>query len=284
METSLAVIARYCMWLDAFCSPSTVKNRRYYASRLATWATEHHLDVFSLSELDISNWLTTLGPAPATRKNGYDVANSFFNWTIVAGLATRNPVIGVPRINVPPGVPRPTPQLVLDETLARCETLQDYLMVTLGYLAGLRASEIAPLHTNDVHDDHFRIRGKGKKVRLVPIHPAIAEILPLFPRGYYFPSRLNPTGHYRPDSIGQRIRRLSPQGWSAHPLRHKFATDFWEVRPDIMLLADVLGHQNISTTMIYARPPAVGGEVVHALSTSEQSEATRRRIVRVAAA
>ena len=56
-------------------------------------------------------------------------------------------------------------------------------MILLGCLAGLRVSEIATLHTNNIIDGTLRVTGKGGHVRSVPVHEVVDRELALVLRG-----------------------------------------------------------------------------------------------------
>lgn len=56
--------------------------------------------------------------------------------------------------------------------------------------------------------------------------------------------------------MAQRINDLLEEGWSAHTLRHRFATHVYSASQDILGLRDLLGHADVSTTMVYTRVAA----------------------------
>ena len=85
-------------------------------------------------------------------------------------------------------------------------------MIVLALYAGLRAVEIASLHTSDFDDEQIRVQGKGDKVRYVPIHDMLKPLILHIPNGWVFPSDKNPTGHYLPASVSQRLSDLLGPG------------------------------------------------------------------------
>ena len=252
-----ADVAAFESWLSVFRRPQTVNNRVHYATRLETWATAHGCTPWTLDTTQISAWLTTVGKSPATRKNALDAIRAFYRWGQHAGRVTGDPTAGLPHIRVPRGLPRPTPDHVLRSAVARCTRPTDILMLLLGSLGGLRVGEMAILRGEDINDGTIRITGKGGHIRHVPVHPILAEALQLVPsHGWLFPSDRNPSGHYLPNSIAQRINDLLEEGWSAHTLRHRFATHVYSASLDILALRDLLGHADVSTTMVYTRVAA----------------------------
>src|SRR5699024_1351792 len=200
-------------------------------------------------------WLLSVGQSPATRKNALDAINVFYKWAVMSRYTTTNPAAEIPKIMVPQGMPNPTPDDVLQQGIDRCESVQDLLMLLFASYGGLRVGEIALLHSHDIHDGQVRVQGKGGKIRYIPLHPTIRDILHQANiDGWLFPSTRNPSGHYLPDSIAQRIRKhLLPGKWSAHSLRHRFATEFYHKNLNILALRELLGHATVSSTMIYTR-------------------------------
>lgn len=259
------VLANFEAWLLLYRRPLTVRNRLHYARHLYNWCSTKGLEIFELTTQHVSKWASTVGPAPATRKNAVDAIRVFYNWAVLMGLAPNNPAKDIPRIMVPAGLPNPAPDDVLQEGINRCQTVQDLLMLLFASYGGLRVGEIAVLHASDLQGDHVRVQGKGGKIRYVPLHPVVKNILEeLDFVGWLFPSDKNPTGHYLPDSIAQRIRRyLLPGDWTAHTLRHRFATEYFRVNPDLLALRELLGHASVDTTMIYTKvsPDALAPQV-----------------------
>lgn len=250
-------IDAYASWLRVYRRPRTVENRVHYARRLTTWAAERSRSPWELTSTDVTSWLSAVGKSPATRKNAADAIRGYYRWAMDAGYTKTNPVGSLPRINVPRGLPRPTPDHVLRDAVSRCTRPTDILMLLFGSLSGLRVGEIAALRAEDINDDLIRVTGKGGHVRYVPVHPLLKEALLLAPsRGWLFPSNRNPSGHYLAASVAQRINDLLEEGWSAHTLRHRFATHVYSASQDILGLRDLLGHADVSTTMVYTRVAA----------------------------
>lgn len=254
-STEADAVEAFKDWLAIYRRPQTVRNRVHYASRLRDWAIAHDRHLWSLTTRDLTQWLTTVGNHPATRKNAADAVRAFYRWAVEDGRTHVNPCEMLPKITVPRGMPKPTPDTVLRHALTRATCVQDVLMLYLASYGGLRVSEIAQMRAEDFANNAMRVIGKGGHVRYVPLHPALAEVLRHAPsKGWLFPSEKNATGHYLPASIAQRIRRLlNTPGWSAHSLRHRFATAFYEVTADLLALRDLLGHADVSTTMVYTR-------------------------------
>lgn len=146
--------------------------------------------------------------------------------------------------------------------------LRDLCMVELLYSSGLRVSELVALKVMDfnMESGYIRVRGKGSKERVVPIHSRaiasikryLSELRPRLLKGrvseYMFVTARG--------SLMTRQRfwqALKGYGQSAgvelspHTLRHSFATHMLEGGADLRSLQKMLGHSDISTTQIYTK-------------------------------
>ena len=125
---------------------------------------------------------------------------------------------------------------------------------------GARVSEMLCLRVEDVQTGYFNICSKGGKVRrlYIPAHLQ-KEILSWLDRdsGYVFLNKYGKKITVR--GLSSRLtyyaRKNGMNEHVVHPhaFRHLYAKKFLERYQDIALLADLLGHNNISTTRIYLR-------------------------------
>lgn len=255
MESFEDDLSLYAQWVTVYLRPGSVKNRLYYAQRLDAWAKD--TSPWDLDANQLVEFVLSCGKSPSTRKNVADALRSLYRWGLQSRRITGNPTLDLPRITVPRAVPKPTTSAVLQAALAKCRRRADVAMILLATLAGLRRAEIAQLHTHDIRDGALRVIGKGGHERMVPLHPDLADILDGFETGFLFPSDKNPTGHMLPSSIGQRLGDILGPGWSGHSLRHRFATTAFEGTLDILAVQQLLGHQNVNTTMGYTMVPVL---------------------------
>ncbi|MBQ8683339.1 MAG: tyrosine-type recombinase/integrase [Clostridia bacterium] len=143
---------------------------------------------------------------------------------------------------------------------------RDYCILTLLLNCGLRRAEVAGLNRTDVRDDNtLRVIGKGNKERILYLNQACQEAL-----AAYLPKRpLEGTKDKKALFYGHTKDRISLQGihyivksylkqvtgaeeYSAHKLRHTAATLMYQQGGvDVLILKEILGHQNLGTTEIY---------------------------------
>jgi len=143
--------------------------------------------------------------------------------------------------------------------------LRDLCILLLLYYCGLRLSELSKLRVNDFSEDLTEVyveMSKADKARLVPLHPFVQRVLPLYlkerERGstspYLFPGRgKEPLSKARIYGIVKRCGELAgiKKRVSPHTFRHTFATHLHQKGVDINRLAELLGHTNIEKTAIY---------------------------------
>lgn len=190
---------------------------------------------------------------------------------VVASNAAVN--VGAPRL------PERLPQVLTPEELAQilgrqgagdALALRDSAMMELLYSCGLRSQEVLSLEVRDVdlESREIRVRGKGRKVRIVPMGlPAMQALRRYFEKGrpelldagrdeggIVFLSRRG-RALSRSDVRRRLLRRMkevgAPSGVSPHTLRHSFATHLLEGGADIRAIQELLGHASPSTTQVY---------------------------------
>lgn len=148
-------------------------------------------------------------------------------------------------------------------------TARDNALVELLYSAGLRLSEVHALNVKDL--DHatsrVKVRGKGRKERIVPVGRAALEALGAYERQRE--RRFGPISPGDPLFVSSDRARLSRRqiqrvvkrfiglaaeegGLSTHSVRHSFATHLLDEGADLMAIKELLGHSSLSTTQMYA--------------------------------
>ena len=244
-----AALAEYAAWsIASGVSAGTRKVRRSYLTRLS----EVLPDPWSATIDDLATFLAVPTWAPETRHSARAALRSFYSWAELTGRLEKDPSMRLPRVPVPSGAPRPAPTDILALALERADA-RGRLMVLLAAHAGLRRGEIAQVHRRDVVDGMLRVRGKGGKVRVVPLSQQLAEAIALSPEGYLFPGQEN--GHLSAGHVGKVLSRLLGPGWTAHTLRHRFATRGYAAERDLLAMQKLLGHAKPETTARYAAVP-----------------------------
>ena len=182
-------------------------------------------------------------------------------------------------------LPRPISEVAAKDMLDQAELIQeepwiaarDVAALSLMYGAGLRISEVLDL-SGDVKaaPERLRIKGKGGKVRIVPIIPAVRDAI--LDYAGLCPYALNAQ---TPLFYGARGRRLQApilrkqvqvlrgalgltESATPHALRHSFATHLLAHGADLRANQTLLGHASLSTTQVYTGVVAGHLRKVHA--------------------
>jgi len=144
---------------------------------------------------------------------------------------------------------------------------RDVAVLETIYSCGLRVSELCGLRADDIDwsERIVRVRGKGKKERLLPVgEPALqaienywgtlkqppAGLLPVFLAATRKPAPL------RPLQLSRRLKKylalagLDP-GLTPHKLRHSYATHLLDAGADLRSVQELLGHAHLVTTQVY---------------------------------
>ena len=144
-------------------------------------------------------------------------------------------------------------------------TLREYCVVGLLYGCGMRISEVCNLRLKDIesHDQRIKIyQGKGAKDRYTLLPHSLLEQLRSFyltsgrPKEYLFTS----TQTHRPYCVrsmqvvvnsAMAKAGYGSMSYTAHTLRHSFATHMLNSGVNIHVIKTLLGHAKLETTMVY---------------------------------
>lgn len=209
---------------------------------------------------DLVGYLAARQWAAETRRSHRSSLVKFFGWLYVSGRRGDNPAALLPTVAVPQAVPRPAPERVLRAALVAADD-RARLMVALAAFGGLRRGEIATTRGDNILEDlsedddgySLRVTGKGGRVRIVPLPDGVAHAVLARGEFWTFPGAID--GHLSPSRVGEIVSALMPDNWSAHTLRHRFASAAYAGDRDIRAVQELLGHASVRTTQIYTAVP-----------------------------
>lgn len=214
-------------------------------------------DPLTVGPTDISVWLQKDGWSANTRVCAHSALRKFFVWLVeVEELRATNPMRHVTRPKPTRGVPRPVPEDIVARLLGNIDDSDTDLMFRLGALQGMRRAEIAGLRFDDVDFSRgvILVRGKGSKVRQVPLHPQVEPLLrERASKGgeFVFPS-VRVGLPVSPRTVNRKITEITGGAFTPHQLRHRFASAVYRASGnDLRLVQEVLGHASVATTQIY---------------------------------
>ena len=172
------------------------------------------------------------------------------------------------KLEIPPRTtPRRLPEVLsreeVDRLISAIPNLKHRTLLMTIYAAGLRVGEAVSLRVGDIDSARMTIRvvqGKGAKDRYTILSPRLLENLRQYwkqyhPKEYLFEG--SKPNHHIHESVPQKTyNRAKKQagihkGIGVHTLRHCFATHLLEAGVDLRTIQTLLGHNSISTTMLY---------------------------------
>ncbi len=190
-----------------------------------------------------------------------------------------NPAKDIDSPTIKPALPK---YMSLDESLLLLETIprnsdnfeRDYCIVTLFLNCGMRLSELVGINLSDIDQNltKLTVLGKGSKMRMVYLNDACRLALmdylkvreqkatqygkPIIDKNALFlSSRRTRISNQMVQALVYKYLKmagLDGKGLSVHKLRHTAATLMYnEGEVDVLVLKDILGHEQLTTTQIY---------------------------------
>ena len=259
-------------------SPQTVQTYEDSLREFESYLTFRE-DGLSFEAVDtdlIRDWMESLmdrGNNASTINKKLSALRSFFRYALKRKLVEKDPahaVVGLKK-------PKPLPQFVregeMDRLLDNVEWGDDYkdvrarTLLLLLYETGLRRSELTGLDDGDIDFEtgQLKVTGKRNKQRIIPFGPELAETLRKYVvvrdeqvKGDCDALFLSDKGHRM---TGQQVYEIvhryltgatSLKKRSPHVLRHSFATAMLNNGAGLESIRNLLGHESVSTTEIYA--------------------------------
>jgi integrase/recombinase XerD len=243
---------------------------RRYLRHLADIGIEHPNDILREDVLDHMGGLQAQGLSARSATRHLSAIRRFHRFLSGEGLAAQDPTEGFES----PRLGRPLPHFLSNDEveglLAAPGTAaengpRDAAILELFYSCGLRISELAklPLRDLSLEEGSLRVRGKGSKVRLVPIGKraaqrvrawlAIREQGPMKDSTLFLSKRGKRMGRTSVWQVVKQHARAAniQQNVTPHMLRQSFATHLLDNGADLRAVQEMLGHADISTTQIY---------------------------------
>jgi tyrosine recombinase XerC len=255
-------------------SEHTTKNYGVDLREFTRFIAEKELQ--DLSYLDIRSFLAFLKTREYSKSSisrKLACLRSFFKFLVRENILTQNPAAGI----ATPKKEKRLPSFMNPDEITKLldapaknswEEKRDKAILEMLYSSGLRVSELAGLNHDDL--DFFgglvRVRGKGKKERIVPVGQTALNSL----RAYWDMKapRESASAIKKPlfiSRIGSRLTDRSVRRMilkyvkrtglgkeiSPHTFRHSFATHMLDRGADLRSVQELLGHANLSTTQIY---------------------------------
>lgn len=232
--------------------------------------------------LEFIEWLKNRGNSPVTINHRLAGIKSFINFAqyeSVENLAYLQPVLSVKSLKT---TTRQVDYLTEEQmnsliNLPPTDTftgLRHRIIMCLLYDTGARVQELCDLKIKDINlgnNPTVKLHGKGSKIRIVPISKNMNQILEVYISKFFSDIKLKNeyliknknNQQMSRDGIEYIVQKYAtilknndpsfPSKVHPHMFRHSKAMHMLAVDIPIVYIRDFLGHEDISTTMIYAR-------------------------------
>ncbi len=266
--------------IEKSLSPNSVSAYVNDINKLILFVEEHYPNLtpetVKLAQLrKFVEWMNLKGISPRTQARTISGIKSFYKFLLIEETVENDPttLLESPRIG------RKLPEILSDDEITRlieaidvtkAEGLRNKAILETLYSCGLRVSELVDLKVSNLHfeQEFLRIAGKGERERLVPISKkAIDDI-----KKYLVNSRKKLVIEKGSENIvflnrrGKKLSRVMiftiiknlaekiklEKSISPHTFRHSFASALVQGGADLRTVQEMLGHESILTTEIYA--------------------------------
>ena len=223
-------------------------------------------DFEEVTRYDILNFLKYLkiqDYSPTTSNRKLASIKSFYKFLMVEGIVGINPAELVESAKVEETLPRIVSIDEYDNILSIIDNLEDRTLIELLFATGLRREEIVTLKRDNFvfNQGMLKVNGKGKKERIIPIIPEILPNTMLWleqhDSEWIFPSKINigepNTTRWVNKVVSKWAEKAGYSDITPHSFRHSFGTYLYENGADVKAIQEMMGHESIDTTNIYAQ-------------------------------
>ena len=232
-------------------------------------------DLFKVTKEDINKYLDYLSNivSPRSKNRHISTLKGFYKYLLSENKIKEDIMENISVTKTPKALPKYLTYEEVDKLLNfPLVTPYDYrnkVMLEIMYSSGLRVSELVSLKNENIDIDNslIRIKGKGKKERIVPLGEYASFYLKKYLEEYRI-FLLKKGKQYEELFLNNHGEPITRQGFNfilenikektgirkdltPHVLRHSFATHLLEGGADLRSIQEMLGHENISTTNIY---------------------------------
>lgn len=239
-----------------------------YAVTLEDFFSKCNKSVDKVQADDIRAYLYVIKKATditdTTLNNKLSAIKSFFSWSVENGYLSENPTALVKPKKCNSQKRTPVSDDELTAMRNACTKKRDRAILEFFYATGCRLSEFLNCKISDVDftNKTVSVLGKGNKFRKVPLsNEAILYLVKYLgtrtDKCEYLFITERTQKQMSPDAVEKVISTIAKSAGIErkiypHLLRHALATDLLESGMEVSEIQHILGHSNISTTMIYA--------------------------------
>lgn len=280
---------KYALYLKrerALSSATVVHYKRLVQRFLCEITPEGNCDFSRFNPMVIASYVSKAGSNQSRKytKLVTSALRSFFRFARYQGFVDADLDAAVPSVaNWAISIPKALPVDQVQQMLSSCDRdtiigQRDYAILLLLARLGLRAGEVISLQLEDIdwRAGCISIHGKGSNLTQMPLPPdvgnAISSYLRCRPQSgsrFLFLRSLEPfTGLCRSSSVSSIVRDafrragIDSERQGAHQFRHTLATELLRNGASMEEIAELLRHQSVECTTIYAKVDLVSLQAV----------------------
>lgn len=202
----------------------------------------------------------------STVDNKLSKIKTFFGWLVKEEMLLKDPSAKINAPKKPKRLPKALSIEELEIVRDSCETPRERALMEIMYSTGCRLSEIMNMKISDINsrEMNMRVIGKGDKERIVYLSIKGMHQLRKYLNSrnddceYLFVTKHRPERQMTSRTIGRIIDKIQARAkiskkLTPHVFRHTFATLAMENGADLADVQQLLGHENPSTTLVYAQ-------------------------------
>jgi len=230
--------------------PSSVVNFRNAARRYQEWLDGLGIQATGAEAWAVEEFFQGLDLAPSTKVLYLAQIRAAYRYAQRRGIATADPTLDVAFPRQDDQEPTIIPNEELRDIRLRATTDREWLIFHLLAYTGLRRGEVLGLTGADVSlaESSMLIRGKGGKLRHVPIHPALGEVLADAPCKVFHDTNIASLHHVvttngraiSDNTLEADLARIAP-GRTSHAFRRTVATSLARNGVDERVIDRIMG-------------------------------------------
>lgn len=246
------------------CSDKTIE---YYKIVLKKFFDVLQLQLKEIKADNIRYYLAVRGMQNKLSKTSQDnelrVIKSFFKWLAGEGYISTIPTLNIKPIKQEKRIKKPFTETEMELLRQNADNKRDLAIIDTLYSTGVRVEELEGMNISDISDDEIIVFGKGEKERYVFLNAKARLSIKQYiderkdDNDALFVSLKSPFNRLSKSGIEVMIRKLGNKSkirkCHPHRFRRTTATNALNRGMPIEQVQQMLGHEKIETTTLYAR-------------------------------
>ena len=189
---------------------------------------------------------------------------SFFRWANEEGYAGENISKKLKEPKIPKRIPKFLTEQEIDKLREACQSDFESALLEFCFTSGCRLGEIASINVSDINwdDNSINVTGKGNKLRKIYFSDECKTLLDKYIKtrrgnddALFLTERL--PHRMSLEQLRGRIKAIAKRtgikgSIYPHKLRHSYATYLLNHGASLEVIRQLLGHENLNSTLIYA--------------------------------